>query len=111
METRKTVLHGMHELQTLASRNDAEAFHALVFRLLQEQLGERLDLPSSAITEAVIDERLPRRGASSETIARLHHLFQVCNQARYAPSATGQELLQVRAELETALADLQALPD
>ena len=111
LEVRKTVSHGMNELHSLASNNDADPFYALVFRLLQEQLGERLDLPSSAITEAVIDERLPARGAAPETIARLHHLFQVCNQARYAPTSTGQELLQVRAELETALMDLQALPD
>jgi tetratricopeptide (TPR) repeat protein len=59
-----------------------------MFRLLQEQLGERLDLPASAITEAVLSERLPRRGATPDLIQRLQNLFQICNQARYAPTPT-----------------------
>ena len=35
---------------------DSDQFFATLSRLLQEQLGERLDLPASAITEAVIEE-------------------------------------------------------
>ena len=52
---------------------------------LQEQLGERLDLPASAITEAVIDEHLRPRGVPETTLRRLHELFQTCNLVRYAP--------------------------
>ena len=79
--------------------------------LLQEQLGERLDLAASAITEAVIDERLPARGASPELMSQLHDLFQICNQARYAPVRTNEELQAVASSLEKAVSELQQLPD
>ena len=59
------VRNGLAGLQALAAQNNSEAFFATLVHLLQEQLGERLDLPASAITEAVIDERLRPRGAPS----------------------------------------------
>ncbi|MGZ8898996.1 MAG: hypothetical protein ACXW3Z_02790, partial [Limisphaerales bacterium] len=91
--------------------NETEQFYALLFRLMQEQIGERLDLPASAITEAALDERLPRRGASLDLVHELHHLFQLSNQARYAPVTTNAELLSISSKLEKALRELQHLPD
>jgi hypothetical protein len=111
IETRKTVHDGLQHLQSLASANQAEEFYALLFRLLQEELGERLDLPASAITEAVLNERLPARGASRELITRLHHLFGICNQARYAPVRTNEQLMNIQVETTAALRELQSLPD
>ena len=80
---------GLADLKTLAAENRSEDFFATTFRLLQEQLGERLDLPASAITEAVVDERLQPRGIKPELLNKLHELFHLCNQARYAPVGTG----------------------
>ena len=111
IQTRQTIQSGLAELRELAAQKRTDAFYALVFRLLQEQLGERLDLPATAITEAVLDERLPQRGASADLIGRLHALFRLCNQARYAPVQTDAELLAVAGELESALSELQQLPD
>src|SRR5262249_17863654 len=48
---------GIHQLQQLASENNSDDFFATLFRLLQERLGERLDLPAFAITEAVVEEK------------------------------------------------------
>jgi hypothetical protein len=94
------------ELSRLAQERDSEAFFGTVFRLLQEQLGERLDMPASAITEAVVDERL--RGRAPESLVQqLHDLFQRCNQARYAPQRTAEELMAVTPNVETALRGLQ----
>jgi len=59
-EVERLVRRGLAELPGLAAANNAEAFYASVFRLLQEQLGERLDLPASAITEAVWKAPKPR---------------------------------------------------
>jgi hypothetical protein len=111
LEVHRALESGLAELRSLASASEAEQFHALLFRLMQEQIGERLELPASAITEAVLDERLPRRGASPELIQELHHLFQISNQARYAPTATNAELLSLSSELENAVRELQKLPD
>ncbi len=100
---------GLGELQRLAAENKSDEFFATVFRLLQEQLGERLDLPATAITESVIEERLLPRGASESVVAGLQDLFQMCNLARYAPIKSSQELAAVIPRVQTVLGELQAL--
>ncbi len=100
---------GLKALQPLAAAQNVEEFFATFFRLLQEQLGERLDLPASAITEAVIDEHLRARHLPEETLAELHALFQTCNLARYAPNQTSQELAALIPRLESALARLRSM--
>lgn len=103
------VREGLQQLQRLAAEKNSDEFFATLFRLLQEQLGERLDLPASAITEAVIDERLRPRGAGGETLVTLHELFQTCNLARYAPVKSSQELAAIIPKLESVLNRLQEL--
>ena len=73
------------DLKKFAAENKPDEFFATLFRLLQEQLGERLDCPASAITENVIEEHSILRGAPEATLDDLRELFQLCNQARYAP--------------------------
>ncbi len=98
---------GLNDLRRLAAENNSDEFFATLFRLLQEQLGERLDCPSSSITEAVIDERLILLGAPEPVLAGLRELFQLCNQARYAPLRTSGELAAVIPQLENAIRELQ----
>jgi hypothetical protein len=100
---------GLAELRGLAAANQAEEFFATTFRLLQEQLGERLNLPASAITEAVVEERLRPCGAPEETLTALEELFQRCNQARYAPQRNSQELASLAPNVEAVLRQLQRL--
>ena len=103
------IRQGLLELRQLASDKKSDDFFATLFRLLQEQLGERLDLPASAITEAVIVEHLRPRGVPEATLASLHELFQTCNLARYAPIKTSQELAAIIPKLEAMLRELQGL--
>ena len=98
---------GMIDLQKFADSNHSDEFFATMARLLQEQLGERLDLPSSAITEAVIEERLVPQGVPDQTLAALRDLFQTCNLARFAPVRTSQELAAFIPKVETVLRELQ----
>jgi hypothetical protein len=101
-----TVRAGLEKLRTQAAQNQSDEFFVGVMRLLQERLGERLDCPATAITEAVIDDRLRPRGLPDSMLEELHQLFQWCNQARYAPVRTTQELNAVLAKLENALRKL-----
>jgi len=91
----QTIRDGLVELRQLASEKKSDEFFATLFRLLQEQLGERLALPASAITEAVVEEHLRPRGVSETTLVPLQELFQTCNLARYAPIKTSQELAAI----------------
>lgn len=103
------IRNGLIELRQFASENKSDDFFATLVRLLQEQLGERLDLPASAITEAVIEERLRPRGMPEATLAPLHELFQTCNLVRYAPIKSSQELAAIIPKLETVLRELKEL--
>src|SRR5207237_3545601 len=103
------VREGLKELHGLAAAQQGEEFFATLFHLLQEQLGERLNLPSSAITEAVIDEHLRKRDLPERTFTELHELFQTCNLARYAPSKTSQELAALIPRLQAVLEQLRSV--
>ncbi len=103
----QVIREGLSDLRRLAAENKSDEFFATLFRLLQEQLGERLNCPASSITEAVIDERLRPRAVPETTLTALHELFQTCNLARYAPIKSSQELAALIPKLEAVLADLQ----
>lgn len=103
----KIMRDGLQQLRTLAEARQSDEFFATLFRLLQEQLGERLDLPASSITESVIDERLRPAGLASAACASLHELFQTCNLARYAPFKSKQELAAQIPKVESVLGALQ----
>ena len=100
---------GLDDLRRRAAENNSDEFFATLFRLLQEQLGERLDSPASSITEAVIDERLARLGATEPVLDGLRELFQLCNQARYAPIRGSAELNSVVGQFERVISQLREL--
>ena len=94
-------------IEKIRRANQPDEFFATLFRLLQEQLGERLDCPASAITENVIDEHPALRGAPEATLDSLRELFQLCNQARYAPVRGTSELNSVAAQFEKPSANFR----
>ncbi len=103
------VASGTDDLKKYAEQNQPDEFFATLFRLLQEQLGERLDCPASSITEAVIEERLAPLAAPEPVLDGLRELFQLCNQARYAPIRGTSELNSVAAQFEKVIGELQEL--
>lgn len=106
-QVEQTLRTGLADLKQTAAEKKSDEFFATVFRLLQEQLGERLDMPASAITEAVIEERLRPRGVAETTLTALQEIFQTCNLARYAPIKTSQELEAIIPKFEAVLRQLQ----
>ena len=106
-EVNRWVEKTLVELKKLAAAGEPEAFYATVFRLLQEQLGERLDMPAQSITAAVVDDVLAPGGMTPETLARLRTLFDRCDQARYAPSGSSADLVEFLAQVNTAIGALR----
>jgi len=103
------IASGMEDLNKYAEQNQSDEFFATLFRLLQEQLGERLDCPASSITEAVIEDRLVPVDAPESVLNGLRELFQLCNQARYAPIRGTSELNSVAAQFENVIGELKEL--
>jgi hypothetical protein len=104
-----TIRAGLEELRRAATENRSEDFYATMFRLLQERIGERLDLPASAITESVVEEQLRPRGAPEPLLAQVQELFQTCNAARYAPSTSGQGLTEMVPRVQNVLRELETI--
>ena len=109
-EVDQLVRQGLAELRQAAAANQGTEFFATLFRLLQEQLGERLNLPASAITEAVLVERLRPGQWPPAAVEDLHELFQACNQARYSPHRTATELAGLADRAAKVLASVRDLP-
>lgn len=101
------IASGLDDLKKYAAGNQPDEFFATLFRLLQEQLGERLDCPASAITENVVEENPVLRNAPPATRETLREQFQLCNQARYAPVRGTAELNSVAAQFEKVISQLR----
>jgi tetratricopeptide (TPR) repeat protein len=106
-EVARIVREGLVDLSQLAAANDVEKFYSTVLRLLQEQLGERLDLPAPAITEAVLEDC---KGLDAAASASVRDLFNACEQYRYTPEHTAQELASLIPKVGTALEVVRNMP-
>jgi hypothetical protein len=109
IEVERLITRGLPKLKAHAEANDAKAFYAQAFRLLQARIGERLDLPSASITESIITVRLGPLGLEEEMLKLLHDIFQRCNQVRYAPPQINEGLFAQYPKVETALEALKNL--
>jgi hypothetical protein len=105
----QVVREGLGQLREFAVQNKSDDFFATLFHLLQEQLGERLEVPASSITEAVIEEQLRPRNVPDTVLNPLHELFQTCNLARYAPIKSSQQLAALVPRVEGLLREIQGL--
>lgn len=105
----RLVREGRADLARHAADGNAAEVFVIVFRLLQEQLGERLDLPAASITEAVVEEHLKPRGWPERLLQDVRALFQACNQARYAPAGSVEDLKNLVARVEHTLGELQKI--
>jgi tetratricopeptide (TPR) repeat protein len=106
-EVARLVQKGLAALPAHAAANDAEKFHSTVLHLLREQLGERLDLPAPAITEAVLDEV---KGLDDATRNLLRELFHACDQYQYTPEHNSQALASLIPKVKKGLEALQRIP-
>ncbi len=108
-QVEQAVRAALRELRQAVKENQPEAFFATLFRLLQEQLGACLDLPASAITEAVVEEHLRPLSLPEPTLASVRELFQICNQTRYGRHSTTGELASLIPKVESTVLELKKI--
>ncbi len=109
-ETHRAVARALEDLKLHASANEPDKFFATIFRILQEQIGERLNLPAASITESVAEENLKPRGVDAETIQLVQELFLASNQARYAGTRSSQEMNSLIPKVNEAARRLREMP-
>lgn len=110
IEVQKQVEVGLKTLQAQAQQGNADAFFLTLSQLLRAQIGERLNIPESSITESIIQERLIPIGLSSAEAASLETLFREINQFRYAPNISAAQLAHLIPQTEQMLKALKRLP-
>ena len=109
IEVGRRLKHGLTLLHSHATAHQTEAFHAELHRLLQEQLGERLDLPASAVSSEIVEQRLRGAVPDPALIDAVDRLFRECDLARYAPGAAATDLQSLLSQAEKTLRQLQNL--
>jgi len=109
LKVHRHVMRGLASLREHAAAQRADAFYAELHHLLQEQLGEKLNLPASAISSEIVEHRLRGSLAHPDLVESVERLFRHCDLARYALQATGDDLTTVLSQAETTLKQLQSL--
>ncbi len=100
----RSIRTGLESLAAVAQAGDGDRFFTQLFRVLQESVALRADLPPASITEGDLESVLRPRGVDEATLQSLHRLFQSCNHARYAQVRAPSDLEAVR---QDALATLR----
>ena len=85
-----------------------DEFFEVVFKTLQEYLGDKFHLPSAGITSSVVEEELKPRNIEPNILEKIKQCFTSCDTARYAPaSITEEEMLKVFKVLEEIIDKLE----
>jgi hypothetical protein len=92
----RAVSAGLASLRSHAADQDFHAFFDTLATVLQERIGLALDLPASAITGEIVDERLKPLGLPEAALEGIRDLFDAVAQARYAPVVSPQALDALR---------------
>jgi hypothetical protein len=103
----RAVRIGLKQLHRLAANQQTDEFFAVLFRVIQEQMGATLNLPASAITETDLENRLRPAGFDPAVLEQLHQLLQKCDQARYSRQHTASDLAGTLPQLEQCLRALR----
>ncbi len=82
------------QLESLAQKGNGNSFFEYLFRMIQERLGQVLDMPAASITEDVVDHPRLAEQLSAPHHELLRELFNACNHARYAPESDHRKLVE-----------------
>lgn len=85
---------GMAKAKSLIGKKVPVQFYDVIFKTLQEYIGDKFNLPKGAVTSQVIDEKFRPAGYDEEVLGDLKEMFDACEMARYAsviPDAQKEE--------------------
>jgi hypothetical protein len=98
---------GLVEAGGLFNAERQEDFYRVIFKTLQEYIGDRLHIASGGITAQSAEQHLTQRAAPEDILEKIRRFFEACDTARFAPvsSAKGQmhEVLRLAKEIVEGL--------
>ena len=103
---RRLARQRLAEARKLA-KTDPDAAHAAVARALTAYLGDKCNLPGAGLTRDGIDETLTACAVPEGLTYRLLACLDWADSGRFAPAAAGRDVLDLVAEAENILAELE----
>jgi len=89
---------GFASATKLAQEGKSEEFCNVIFKTMQEYLGDKFALPSAGITSEVVNE-LRQCGVKEEALEKLQSFFESCDSVRFASAEISQSEMQRMLEL------------
>lgn len=88
----KVAARRLKEARRMMNARDNDAFYASLASALWGYVGDKLAIPSSALTRDNISEKLEEAGASSDLIGRTINVLDECEMARFTPQHSDSEV-------------------
>ena len=77
---------GVKALKSLMKAKNAKGFYELLFKTMQDYLGNRLHVPPAGITADIGDSLLAQKEVDLDIVRKVKALFDACDRARFALS-------------------------
>lgn len=84
---------GLEAAKKLAGAGQTGAFCDVIFKTMQEYIGDQFALPSAGITSEVV-AALQKHGVKEDVQDKLRDFFESCDSVRYASEEISQEQMQ-----------------
>ena len=84
---------GLDAAKKLAGAGQTRAFCDVIFKTMQEYIGDQFALPSAGITSEVV-AALQKHGVKEDVQDKLRDFFESCDSVRYASEEISQEEMQ-----------------
>jgi len=81
----------LRKAEKLLDDPDSQAFYTIIFRTLQEFLGDAFQIHPAGITEDIIMNVLRPKGLDEAFLGKIEMIFRLCDRARYASGEFGRE--------------------
>jgi hypothetical protein len=88
MQAKRNARRGLSAAEEAMKRAEPAAFYDELSRTLQTYLSDKLGLPPGAVDSAAI----AASGMSADSTERLEHLFDICEQIRFAPTSSDGDM-------------------
>jgi len=95
----KNAKKGIKEAQRSLGEERAEAFYNVLFKTLQNYLGEKFQIPPGGITGRTVDQELRLRGVDENLCEDLKTIFEECDNVRYGSSAPERSKMEETLQL------------
>jgi len=77
------------------SANNSRGFYDETIRALWGYLGDKMHLPTAALSRDTVEQTLKQHAVSESTILQFMHVLDVCEVSLFAPAQTGNSLQEV----------------